>query len=282
MGVLMRIIRIVAAVSLIAATTGVAAVPAVAAAPDNDTYGGVEVLFEPLPILVSADTTEATTDADDAELNAECGAPATDASVWYEYTPTVEGQLAITTLASDYIVGAIVATGGPGTWQVQSCGPEVIPFDAMPGTTYTILVFDDQGDGGGNGGYLEFTIDEPGPPPTLEVTVDPRGTFDARTGAATLTGTYLCAPSDGGTIDYAFLDVSLSQRAGRVYIQGSGFLEPLQCDGTGQGWTVTTEWANGLFKGGKAEAQVYAEACSAESCGTVEAVHAVKLSSVKK
>jgi hypothetical protein len=86
---------------------------------------------------VSTDTTEATTDADDAELNAECGAPATDANVWDADTPTVEGELAITTLASDYSVGAIVATGGPGAWSVQSCGPQVVPLYAMPGTTHT-------------------------------------------------------------------------------------------------------------------------------------------------
>jgi hypothetical protein len=74
----------------------------------------------------------------------------------------------------------------------------------------------------------------------------------------------------------------VSQRAGRVYIQGSGFLEPLQCDGSGQTWTVTTEWANGLFKGGKAEAQVYAEACGAGSCAAFQDVQSVRLSAVRK
>lgn len=276
----MRLIRTIVATSLVVTSMTATALPAVAAAPDNDTYSGREVLYDPLPITVIADTTEATTDADDAELNADCGAPATDASVWYEYTPTAEGELVINTLASDYIAGAIVATGGPGAWSVESCGPEVIPFMAVPGTSYTILVFDDQGDGGGNGGYLEFTIGQPGPPPTFEVAVDPRGTFDAHTGAATLTGTYLCSPSEGGTLDYAFLDVMVTQRAGRVYIQGGGFVEPV-CDGTGRTWTVTTEWANGLFKGGKVEAQVFGEACGAGSCATVEAVESVRLSARK-
>ncbi len=278
----MRRMRTVAAMSLIVASIGLTTAPAVAAAPDNDTYSGREVLVDPLPIMVSADTTEATTDADDAELNTDCGAPATDASVWFEYTPTSEGELAINTGASDYTVGVIVATGDPGGWTLESCGPEVVPFFAMAGATYTILVFDDQEDGGGNGGSLEFTIDQPAPPPTLEVSVDPRGTFDAHTGVATLTGTYMCAPSDGGTVEYAFLDIMLSQRAGRVYIQGGGFVEPLLCDGTGQPWTVTTEWSNGLFKGGKAEAQVFAEACGEESCGHVEVVQAVTLSAAKK
>ncbi len=193
-----------------------------------------------------------------------------------------EGELLIDPLASDYSVGTIVATGGPGSWTVESCGPEVIAFFAIPGVTYTILVFDDQVDGGGNGGGLVFTIDQAGPPPSIEVNVDPRGTFDPRTGAATVTGTYTCAASDGGIVEYAFLDAQLSQRAGRVYIQGGGFLEPLTCDGSQQQWTITTEWSNGLFKGGKADARIFAEACGAGSCGFFEEVRTVALSAAKK
>lgn len=104
----------------------------------------------------------------------------------------------------------------------------------MPGVTYTPLVFDDQVDGGGNGGQLVVTIDQAPPPPTIEVSVDPRGTVDARAGVATVTGTYTCVPAEGGMIEFAYLDVPLTQRAGRVYIQGGGFLEPLTCDGTEQ------------------------------------------------
>jgi hypothetical protein len=279
----MKTIRAVAAVSLFVASMGVAALPAVAA-PANDTYSGREVLTDPLPITVVADTTEATTDADDTDLNMMCGAPATDASVWYEYTPSVEGELVIDPLASDYSVGTIVATGGPGSWMVESCGPEVVPFFAMPGMTYTILVFDDQVDGGGNGGQLQFTIDQAPPPPSIEVTVDPRGSFDARTGAATVSGTYRCLPSDGGAVEFAAVNVQMSQRAGRIYIQGSGFVDvdPATCDGTEQPWTITTEWANGLFKGGKAEAQVFADVCGAQSCGFFETLESVKLSGATK
>jgi hypothetical protein len=278
----MKTIRAVAAVSLFVASMGVAALPAAAIPPDNDTYSGREVLTEPLPITVMADTSEATTDADDTELNTDCGAPATDASVWYEFEPLTEGELVLDPLASDYSVGAIVATGGPGSWTLENCGPGAIPFYAMPGMTYTILVFDDQVDGGGNGGQLAFTIDQAGPPPSIEVSVDPRGTVDARAGIATLTGTYTCAPSEGGTIEFASLDVMLTQRAGRVYIQGGGYVEELTCDGTAQPWTITTEWSNGLFKGGKAEAQIWAQACGVGSCGIFEDVQAVRLSAAKK
>lgn len=281
LGVPMKTIRAVAAISLFVALMGVAALPA-AATPANDTYSGRERLFEPLPITVLADTSEATTDADDADLNMMCGAPATEASVWFEFTPITEGELVIDTLASDYSVATIVATGSPGDgWSLESCGPE-ITFYATPGVTYTLLVFDDQVDGGGNGGQLSFTIDQAPPPPSIEVSVDPRGTFDPRTGAATLTGTFTCAPADGGTVEYAFLDVTLTQRAGRLYIQAGGYVEPLNCDGTAQSWTITTEWSNGLFTGGKADAQIFAQACGPESCGFFEDVQTVKLSATKK
>ena len=279
----MKTMRAVAAVSLFLASMVVGAVPAVAAPADNDTYSGREVLVEPLPIAVFADTSEATTDADDAELNMMCGAPATDASVWYEFTPTTEGELVVNTLGSDYSVGALVATGGPGSWSLETCGAEVVTVFGMPGVTYTLLVFDDQVDGGGNGGNLAFTIDQAPPPPSIAVTVDQRGTFDARTGAATLTGTYTCAPSGADMIEFTVLDVMLSQSAGRVYIQGGGYVEPLACDGTAQAWTVTTDWANGLFKGGRAEAQIFAQACGVGgSCGFFDDIQAVKLSAARK
>ena len=44
----------------------------------------------------------------------------------------------------------------------------------------TILVFDDQLDGGGNGGVLNITIDVAPPAPTIDVTVNPVGEFHHR------------------------------------------------------------------------------------------------------
>jgi len=79
------------------------AAPALAAAPANDTLAGIETLS--VPDSVTLDTTEATTDADDASMNpGECGAPATDASVWYELTGT-GAWVAIDVSASTYSAG---------------------------------------------------------------------------------------------------------------------------------------------------------------------------------
>ena len=58
-------------------------------------------------------------------------------------------------------------------------------------------------------------------------------------------------------------------------------LATLLGDGTRRPWTGTTEWANGLFKGGKAEAQVYGDVC-ARSCGSFRDIQSVTLSASKK
>ena len=50
--------------------------------PTNDTVAGATPISA-LPFTATLDTTQATTDATDASLNANCGAPATEASVWY-------------------------------------------------------------------------------------------------------------------------------------------------------------------------------------------------------
>ena len=77
-----RLATAVAAALTMVAITGT---PAHAAPPSNDVYGGAEVIAV-VPFSTSLDTTEATTDADDAEMNATCGAPAMDARVWFTFT----------------------------------------------------------------------------------------------------------------------------------------------------------------------------------------------------
>jgi len=73
--------RILAAV-VIAGVVLVAPGPAYAAAPTNDTFAGATAIGA-VPFSTTVDTSEATTDADDANANAICGAPSTDASVWF-------------------------------------------------------------------------------------------------------------------------------------------------------------------------------------------------------
>lgn len=252
--------RLAAAVAATLTVVAVTGTPAVAAPPGNDVYGGADVIAA-VPFSASLDTTEATTDADDAELNVPCGAPAMDASVWYRFTSSTDDAYLADASASDYAAGVFVATGGPGSFAVVACGPGGAAWQASAGETYSILVMDDQSDGGGNGGLMALTIEVAPPPPALDVTVDPTAQFDSRTGSAILSGTIMC----GADAEFAFLEAQLTQRVGRLLIRGFGGTD-VTCDGTTRPWTVEVFGDNGLFKGGKTASATFAAACGLAFC----------------
>ncbi|MGH2783954.1 MAG: hypothetical protein ACRDJ1_01695 [Actinomycetota bacterium] len=270
----MRTRRSLAAVAVLAAVL-VQATGASAAAPSNDTIGGA-VSVGAIPFSDSVDTSEATTDAEDEALNAQCGAPATDASVWYTLEGT-GGELLVDVSGSDYSAGVLIGSGSPGDLVIVSCGPGASGFFAETGVTYFILAIDDQLDGAGNGGQLSISIDVPPPPPVIELTADKTGTFDPKTGNATVSGTATCT---GEGVEFASLDGNLSQRAGRVIIRGFFFTE-LVCDGDTHPWTAEVQADNGLFKGGNATLQAFAFACDAFSCGEGSIEQTVKLKAGK-
>lgn len=251
-------------------TVGLAVPPALAAPPSNDVYSGAESITA-IPFSTTLDTTEATTDADDVELNV-CGAPAMDASVWYGFTAPADETYAADVSASDYSAGVFVATGSPGAFTVLTCGPGGAAWQATAGETYWIVVIDDQLDGGGNGGQMSLVVDVAPPPPVLEVSVDPTGRFDARTGIATISGTVLCSED----AQFAFLEAQLTQRVGRLLISGFGSTG-LLCDGTVQDWTVEVFGSNGLFKGGKAASLTFSLACGSAFCSEYFAEQTIQL-----
>jgi hypothetical protein len=238
--------------------------PVLAVVPTNDLYAGRTVIGS-LPFSDSLDTTEATTDADDVEMNDPdiCGAPATDASVWYELTPASDGAIIVDVSPSTYSAGVIVATGSPGSFSFVTCGPGAVIFDALASQTYAILAFDDQLDEDGiSGGTLNITVDVAPPPPEIDVTVDPVGHF-TKSGSAVVSGTVTCA---GENIEFAFLDVQLRQRVGRAVVSGFGSTD-LLCDGDTHDWSVEVIADNGIFKGGHAATVVFALACDPIFCG---------------
>jgi hypothetical protein len=256
----MKRLAIVTSLLMIASLT--LAAPVLAAAPGNDVYTGA--------IAVSAgysatlDTSEATTDANDVEINANCGAPATDASVWYTLTSATDAWFAVDVSASDYSAGVAVASGSPGSFELQACGPGATAFFAAAGTTYSILAFDDQGDGGGNGGTLDIKVAEIPPPPEITLTVNRSGLFNSKTGSATISGTVTCT---GGPVDFSEIDVFIRQVVGRFFIDGSGFIEGFSCDGVRQTWSAEVFGFNGTFRGGKAATVTFAIACGEFLCG---------------
>ena len=246
---------------LLTLTTMVATgAPAFAAVPSNDTYAGATVVST-IPFTETVDTTEATSDGDDTALNAQCGAPATDASVWYSVTATSDTGLVADVSGSSYSAGVMVATGSPGDWTLLSCGPGATGWAAAAGKTYSVIAFDDQLDGAGNGGALKITIDV-APPPTIVATVNPTATFNTKTGAATVSGSVTCT----GEADFAFLEVNLSQNVGRFIIRGFGGTD-VTCDGRTRPWSVEVLGDNGKFAGGKALNVTLAVACGVFDCG---------------
>jgi hypothetical protein len=247
-------------VSLMLGGSLVLAGPVMAAAPSNDVIGGAT------PVAVGfseiLDTTEATTDADDAEANTDCGAPATDASVWYTLAGADIGVV-VDVASSSYSAGVIVVTGSPGSFVLETCGPGAVAFFAASGTTYSILAFDDQEDGAPeNGGTLEINVAEIPPPPTVDVTVDPVGQFH-KDGTATISGTVTCS----GEAAFSFIEVSLRQTVGRIFINGFGATDFL-CDGSTQPWSVDVFPDNGTFKGGRTASVTVATSCGEFDCGT--------------
>ena len=234
--------------------TMIFATPALAAAPTNDAFTGA-VAIPGIPFAVTVDTTEATTDDDDVTINADCGAPATDASVWYSFSPSVDMHLLVDVSQSDYPAGVLVAVGSPESFGLVTCGPGALTFVAVAGETYSILLIDDQSDGEGNGGTLELSVTDAPPPPNVDIEVDPIGRFDSQTGSATITGTITC---DADAV--AFIEAEVRQAVGRFTIVGSGFTDGL-CDGTEQPWTMEVFGENGKFKGGGALTVAFGLAC---------------------
>lgn len=257
----MRTARAVLATVSILSPILLVASPALAAAPSNDMLSGATPISTGSNTVL--DTTEATTDADDVEANASCGAPATDASVWYSFTPAVDGGVVVDVSSSSYSAGVLVTTGGPGSLARVTCGPGAVTFNATAGTTYNILAFDDQFDGGGNGGTLNLSLEPVPPPPTVAVSVT-SGRVD-RTGATTLTGTLTCTDAE-----FVIIFGDLSQTVGRfTTIRGQFSFGPgSTCDGTPQPWTALVVPQSGKFAGGKAAAVTFTFACGDSQCAT--------------
>jgi hypothetical protein len=259
----MRHLRSAALAALVLGTLITSAGTALAAPPSNDTYGGRTVVGA-IPFTDSLDTTEATTDSDD--ISGICGIPTpdpTDASVWYEITPTADGTLTVDVSSSTYSAGVIVATGSPGNWSLVVCSHDALSWRATAGTTYTLLVVDDQFDGGGNGGTLNLRIDVLPPPPTVDITVNPVANFNSRTGSATVSGTVTCT----GEVDFGFVRTTLTQQAGRFTVRGGGNSPDFLCDSTPRSWSVEILPDAGKFAGGKAASVTSAVVCGPFECG---------------
>lgn len=233
--------------------------PALAAAPSNDTFAGA------IPATIGfnevRDTTAATTDADDAQLNATCGAPATDASVWYAFTAS-DANVVVDVSKSTYSAGVLVGVGSEGNLQTVACGPGAVAFFAAAGTTYYVLAIDDQTDGAGNGGLLSISFNPTPPPPTVNITVNRYGQVNTRTGIARVSGTYTCTNGD-----FFQVNGEARQSVGRFVVDGFfNFFDSGTCDGAPRTWVADVFPQNGKFAGGKTLTLTFAIACGPFEC----------------
>jgi hypothetical protein len=249
------------AVLMVVAAVGAVAQPAYAAPPVNDTPSGA-TLIDVLPFSDVVTIDEATTDALDATLNAGCGAPATEGSVWYRFVATEDGTVVFDVSQSSFSAGALVTVGDPAQGNLVTCGPGAVSFGVTAGQTYFVMAFSDTP--GVTTGTLVVHAEAAPPPIAVDVTVNPTGTFNPTTGSATISGTLQC-PNE--TANFAFVSVNLSQSVGRFTIFGSGSIDAV-CTGTPQPWSVEVFPFNATkFSGGKAVSVTFAFACGNFTCG---------------
>jgi hypothetical protein len=239
---------------------GVALVPLVAgaasaAAPANDEASGALVLK--LGEQVKQDTTQATTNAGDDALNANCGAPATEASVWYVYSPGAKAKAVLDTTGSDYSVGLMVFDGTPTPDSLLSCGPGAVGLRARAGHTYYVMAFSDTS--GVNGGNLVLSLKK-APTPHAHVTVAKRGVA-FHGGAARIHGTYSCTHDES----FSGVDARLTQRAGRLKIKAEGGTRT-RCDGQRHRWSTRLVSPVGTYARGHARAKVRITVCGVLEC----------------
>jgi hypothetical protein len=250
----------IAALSMIG--VGVAASPVAAAPSVNDAYADRDSLVLASPVTV--DTTEATVEPLDLEATQACPSPPgpppeTANTVWYDWDAGAgpPSQVAVTFSESSFPAGVAVVIGDPGSFTGVACGLAAI-FTPEASTIYHVMVFDPFGTGGGT---TMLTVGEVPPAPTLSLTVDSKGHFEPRTGAATLSGTYRCTDAFAGE-----LFGQVRQQVGRFAVVGFFAASGADCDGEDHAWTATVLPENGKFAGGMALTVAVGFACGVIAC----------------
>jgi hypothetical protein len=240
-----------------------------AAPPDNDEPEGAVALT--LPQTLDEVTTDATVGPNDSDYNGFCGAPATEGSVWFTYTPSADGGVLIDVSQSDFEAGVMVFDGTPAGdgSNLDTCGPDEVGLEAQTGTTYYIMAFSDTADVPHDN--LEISLSS-APTPKAHASLSKKGkAFHG--GAAELHGSYRCTHDDFGSE----LDVHLLQRAGRLKIQADSFTL-VQCDGKTHHWSARLVSDNGYYAKGKAKAKIAIISCGVVTCAVGKDKANVKLS----
>lgn len=134
-----------------------------AAAPANDLFADATPIV--LDFAEVVDTTEATAgEAEDLAAQAACNSPEPAATVWYTLTVDSVQWVILSSEPPTYSSGFNVVVDTGDGFECVAGGPVRTWFIGEPGVTYIIQSLDDQLDGGGNGGTLNFSATSGGAP----------------------------------------------------------------------------------------------------------------------
>jgi hypothetical protein len=219
--------------------------------PNNDERDGAFPIA--LGESLDQDTAGATSNGSDpTECPDQFGVGSSD-TVWYEFTATDDGFVEVNTFGSDYPTYLFILDGD----EIAACNGQApesdqsqAVFEATSGVTYSITI----GSFVGTSGMLTLTViagEEPPPPPEpieLEVTLDPTGSVNTKTGVATVHGTVSCSREASGEVSaFAF------QEGGRFDAQGGGFSEIATCGPEATTWSVELTSETTKFLAGDAD-----------------------------
>src|SRR5215210_1689259 len=244
-------------------TTGAFAQP-----PSNDDFDSA-TLIPSLPFSDTFTLAEATTAEDDPR----CPPTGRANTVWYSFSPNEDVSVQADTVGSEDDATLSVYTGSRGSLGEIACdantgsGAEpVINFQATAGQTYYFMIGSYDGEAFGNVVFTLYVEGEdphtPPPPFDIEVTINPTGTVNPRTGVVTVSGTIECTePASFG------IDGEVTQRAGRASITGELFTYGY-CLAEEQPtvWDTTLQGENGKFVPGTAVVSITAGSCGSLEC----------------
>jgi hypothetical protein len=213
--------------------------PAAAAPPSNDDFDAA-IHITAVPFHVTADTTEATTAADDPPCSG-------DHNVWYALILDTTTDLVLDTVGSDFTPVVSAFTGTRGNLTEVACDilgdQRTLRFTVEAGVTYYIVagsLFSDPG------GHLVLNGQALPPPMQVAITLDPTGSVTSA-GAAVIHGTVTC--SRQGTVS---VFGTLREQIGRKAAVGS-YRISVDCSGPTR-WQATVLGGTAVFRRGAATA----------------------------
>jgi uncharacterized protein DUF6299 len=269
--------RVLVTLLVVAILAMIAPATALAAAPANDNFASAQTIG--FGESVAVDTSEATTQVLDRQAGDACPfppgpPPSTVNTIWFTFTAdaTTPSSAAVTIDGAFWEAGVAIVTGSAGSFTGVACGPFMAFFNPVAGTTYKIMIFDFSESTTPNGGTATVTLGEVPPPPELGLTVNSTGTFNPKTGTATISGTYTCTNA-------FFVNIfgNVTQSVGRFKVQGSFSTFDVQCDGQVHPWSAEATSFNGTFAGGKALTVTIGFSCGITFCTQASVEQTVQL-----